>query len=109
MMVTVRQQLFPGHTNMAFDVAEFATAARDILTPERDLGPKRLAVIEVLAMTEFVNDHIPSKVQWKELELVMEIEIPLRRTAPPAALRVLDRYPAIRHPDTESFSLYHWY
>lgn len=78
MMVTVRQQLFPGHTNVAFDVAEFATATGDILTPESDLGPKCLAMIEVFAVTKLVDDDVPSEVFWQELKLIMKIEIPLR-------------------------------
>ena len=76
MLITIRQKLFPGHAYMALDVTEFATAGGDILTPERDLSPKCLAVVEVLAVTEFVNDHVPGEVQWQELELVVKIEIP---------------------------------
>lgn len=78
MMVTVRQQFFPGHTNVAFDVAELATATGDILTPESDLSPKCLAMIEVFAVTKLVDDDVPSEVFWQELKLIMKIEIPLR-------------------------------
>ncbi len=90
-------------------MAKFATAAWYILTPESNLGPKRLTVIEMLAVTKFVNDHVPGEMQRQELELVVKIKIPFCRTTPPAALRVLDRHATVGHTDTQSFSLYHWY
>ncbi len=62
MLITIGKKFFPGHTDMALDVTEFTTAGGDILTPESDLGPKRLAVIEMLTVTKFVNDHVPSEV-----------------------------------------------
>ncbi len=94
---------------MSFDVAELTATAGHILTPKCDLGPKRLAMIEMLAMAEFVNNNVPRQVKWEELEFVMKIEIPLCRTTAPTALRVLDRHTTIRHTDAQRFICNHRY
>ncbi len=60
---------------MALDVAEFTATARHILAPERDLRPEVLTVIEMFAMTEFVNNDVACEMFWQEKELVVKIEI----------------------------------
>ncbi len=59
MTIPIRHELFPRHPDVSLDVTEFAAAAWHILTPQSDLSPKILTMIEMFAVTEFVNNDIP--------------------------------------------------
>ncbi|MFM2340150.1 MAG: hypothetical protein RLZZ360_786 [Candidatus Parcubacteria bacterium] len=85
---------------MSLDVPEFAAAARHILAPECYLRPKVHTMIEMLAMTELVNDDVACEMLWQEKELVVKIEIAFDGTATPATLGVFDRHATIGHTDT---------
>lgn len=88
---------------MSLDVTKLAATTWYILTPQRYFCPKILTMIEMLAVAEFMNNDIPSKMHGQELQFVVKIEIPLRGTAPPAALGIFDGHPIVRHANPLCF------
>jgi len=53
-------------------------------------APEATRVIEFGEMAEFVDDDVVRNLGGKEDELVIEVEVPFFRTAPPVRFMVLD-------------------
>jgi hypothetical protein len=52
--------------------------------------PETRSVIEFLEMAQFMDDDRIDQTLWEQRKTVIEIEIPLLRTAPPARVLVTD-------------------
>lgn len=55
-----------------------------------DESPELCGVIKFAQVTEFVDDDVIAKMRGEQRELVVEVEIPRVRTAPPSGALVLD-------------------
>lgn len=54
-----------------------------------------MRVVELFEVTQLVNDDVVGKMNWKFRDAIVEIQIPLSRTAPPTRPLVSDRNPLV--------------